>query len=155
MVVCFGGRWADGLVVVLGYFRSLPWWPHVPVGILDFEIWEGGGWIGGGSSYGCGVRCWIWFCLCEHPFSVGTLFPPPPGTVALLLAVWACCLKMCMSWLMAFVVMFSCGTLPAKADVKLSAAQMIASAVVSVGMVRYLCLKNTVLQVRVCLVSLM
>ncbi len=56
---------------------------------------------------------------------------------------------------MASVVMFGGGTTPAMADVKLSADRMSASARVSVGMVRYLCLKNTVLQVRVCLVSLM
>jgi hypothetical protein len=73
-------------------------------------------------------------------------------TVALFLVVLACCLKMCMSWLMVSVVMFGGGTKPAMADVKLSAAWMSASAGVSVGMVSYLCLKNTVLQVRVCLV---
>ncbi len=60
-----------------------------------------------------------------------------------------------MSWLMASVVMFGGGMMPAMADVKLSTAQMSASAGVSVGMVRYLCLKNTVLQVQVCLVLLM
>ncbi len=56
---------------------------------------------------------------------------------------------------MASVVMFGCGTMHAMAHVKLSAAWMSASAGVNVAMVRYLCLKNTVLQVQVCLVSLM
>jgi hypothetical protein len=56
---------------------------------------------------------------------------------------------------MASIVMFGGGTTPAMADVKLSAAWMSASAGMRVGMVRYLCLKNTVLQVRVCQVSLM
>ncbi len=56
---------------------------------------------------------------------------------------------------MASVVMFGGGRTPAMADIKLSAAWISASAGVSVGMVRYLCLKNTVLQVRVYLVSLM
>ncbi len=50
---------------------------------------------------------------------------------------------------MASVVMLSGGRTPAMADVKLSAAWMSASAGVKVGMVRYLCLKNTLLQVRV------
>jgi hypothetical protein len=76
-------------------------------------------------------------------------------TVALFLGVLACCLKMCMSWSMVSVVIFGGGTMPAMADVKLSTAQMSASAGVSVGMVRCLCLKNTVLQVWVCLMSLM
>jgi hypothetical protein len=53
------------------------------------------------------------------------------------------------------VVMFSGGTTPAMADAKLSPAQMSASAGVSVSIVRYLCLKNTELQVPLCLVSLM
>ncbi len=56
---------------------------------------------------------------------------------------------------MASIVMFGGGMLPVMADVKLSAAWMRASARVSVGMVRYLCLKNTVLQVRVCGMLLM
>ncbi len=56
---------------------------------------------------------------------------------------------------MASVVMLGGGTIPAMAELKLSAAQMSASARVRVGMVRYLCLKNTVLQVQVCLVLLM
>ncbi len=77
LVACVGGRWADGLVIVLGYYRSLTWSPHVPVRIFDFEIWEGGGWIGVGCSAGCGGRRWIWFCIGEHPFSVGTLFGLP------------------------------------------------------------------------------
>ena len=55
---------------------------------------------------------------------------------------------------MASSVMLGGGTTPAMAAVKLSAASMSASAGVMVGMVRYLCLKSTVLQVRVCLVSL-
>ncbi len=59
LVVCVGGRWADRLVAVLGYYRSLPRSPHVTVGILDFKIWEGGGWIGGRHGSGCGGRCWI------------------------------------------------------------------------------------------------
>jgi hypothetical protein len=53
------------------------------------------------------------------------------------------------------VVIFGDGTTHAMAGVKLSAARMSASDRVSVGMLRYLCLKNTVLQVRVCLVLLM
>jgi hypothetical protein len=56
---------------------------------------------------------------------------------------------------MASIVMFGGGTTPAIAYVKLSAAWMSASAGVGFGMVRYLCLKNIVLQVRVCLVLLM
>ncbi len=56
---------------------------------------------------------------------------------------------------MASVVMFGGGMTPAMADVKLSAAPISAPARVSVGMVRYLCLKNTLMQVQVCLVSLM
>jgi hypothetical protein len=56
---------------------------------------------------------------------------------------------------MASVVMLGGGTMPKLAYVKFFAAQMSASARVSVGMVRYLCLKNTVLQVRVYLLSLM
>ncbi len=56
---------------------------------------------------------------------------------------------------MASVVMLGGGTTPVMADVKLSAAGMSASVGVRVGMVRYLCLKNTVLQVQVCRVSLM
>ncbi len=51
---------------------------------------------------------------------------------------------------MASVVMLGGGLTPAMADVKLSTACMSASAGERVGMVRYLCLKNTVLQVRVC-----
>ncbi len=77
LVVCVGGRWADGLVVVLGYYLSLPWSPHVTVRIFDFELWEGGGWIGGRRGSGCGGGCWIWFCLGEHPFRVGALFQHP------------------------------------------------------------------------------
>ncbi len=46
---------------------------------------------------------------------------------------------------MASVVMFGGRTTPAMVNIKLSAAWMSASAGVSVGMVRYLCLKNTVL----------
>ncbi len=45
--------------------------------------------------------------------------------------------------------------MPAMADVKLSTARMSASAGVRVGMVRYLCLRKTVLQVQVCLMLLM
>ncbi len=60
---------------------------------------------------------------------------------------------------MASIVMFGGetlgGTTPAMADVELSAAWMSASARVSINLVRYLGLKNTVLQVQVCLVSLM
>ncbi len=47
------------------------------------------------------------------------------------------------------------GMTPAIANVKLSAAQMSASVGVRVGMVSYLCFKDTVLQVRVFLVLLM
>jgi hypothetical protein len=57
-------------------------------------------------------------------------------TVALFLVVSACCLKICMSWLMVSIVMFGGGMTPAMADVKLPAAQMSAFAGVSVGMVR-------------------
>ena len=56
---------------------------------------------------------------------------------------------------MVSTVMLGGGTTPVMAVVKLSAASMSASVGVMVGMVSYLCLKNTVLQVRVCLVSLM
>jgi hypothetical protein len=48
---------------------------------------------------------------------------------------------------MASVVMLGGETTPAMADVKLTAAWMSASSGVRVDMVRYLCLKNTVLQV--------
>ncbi len=50
---------------------------------------------------------------------------------------------------MASVVMLGGGMIPAMALVKLSVARMRASDGVSVGIVRYLCLKNTVLQIRV------
>ncbi len=50
---------------------------------------------------------------------------------------------------MASVVMLGGGMIPAMALVKLSAAHMRALDGVSVGIVRYLCLKNTVLQIRV------
>ncbi len=56
---------------------------------------------------------------------------------------------------MASVVMLGGGMTSAIADVELSAAWMSASAGVGVGMVRNLCLKNTVLQVQVCRVLLM
>ncbi len=56
---------------------------------------------------------------------------------------------------MASVVMLGGGMIPAMASVKLSAARMRALDVVIVGMVRYLCLKNTVLQICVWLVSFM
>jgi hypothetical protein len=56
---------------------------------------------------------------------------------------------------MVSVVPFGGGMTPAKADVKLSTAWMSAFARVSVGMVRYLCLKDKVLQLGVCLVLLM
>ena len=45
--------------------------------MFDFKIWEGGGWIGGRRGAGCVGRCWIWFCLDEHSFSVGTFFQDP------------------------------------------------------------------------------
>ncbi len=76
-MACVGNWWADGLVVVLGYYLSLPWPPHVTVRIFDFEIWEGGGWIGGGRGSGYGGRCFIWFCFGEHSFSMGKLFQHP------------------------------------------------------------------------------
>ena len=47
------------------------------------------------------------------------------------------------------------GTTPANASVKSSAAQMRASAGVIVGIVKYLCLKNTVLQTLAWRVSVM
>ena len=50
---------------------------------------------------------------------------------------------------MASVVIFGGGMTPASALVRLSAAQIRASAAVSVGIVRYLCLKNTELHTRV------
>jgi hypothetical protein len=56
---------------------------------------------------------------------------------------------------MASVIMLGGGMTPAIADDKLSVAWMSAFAGVRVIMVRYLCLKNTVLQVQVCQVSLM
>lgn len=48
---------------------------------------------------------------------------------------------------MVFVVMFGGGTMPFMVSVRLSAAQIRALASVKVGMVRYLCLKNTVLHI--------
>ncbi len=51
---------------------------------------------------------------------------------------------------MASIVMLGGGTAPAMADVKLSAACMSASVQVRASKARYLCLKNTVLQLRVC-----
>ena len=56
---------------------------------------------------------------------------------------------------MASVVIDDAGVLPAIAVVRLSAALMSASAGVIEGIVRYLCLKNTELQVRVLFVSVM
>ena len=60
----------------------------------------------------------------------------------------ACSLKMLINWLMELVVMLGGGMIPAMASVKLSAARMRASDGVSVGIVRYLCVKNTVLHNR-------
>ncbi len=56
---------------------------------------------------------------------------------------------------MALSVMVDGGMLPAIAAVRSSAALISASAGVSVGMVKYLCLKKTELQVRVLLVLVM
>ena len=56
---------------------------------------------------------------------------------------------------MASFVMVEGGMLPDIAAVRSSAALIRASAGVSVGMVKYLCLKNTELQVRVLLVLVM
>jgi hypothetical protein len=56
---------------------------------------------------------------------------------------------------MASVVMLGGGMTPVMVGVRLSAVRMRASAGVRDGMVRYLCLKNTKLQIRVWQVSMM
>ncbi len=71
------------------------------------------------------------------------------------LLLLACCLKILSSAMIASLVIVEIGNTPVMASARLSAALISASEGVSVGIVKYLCLKNTELQTRVLLVLLM
>jgi len=65
----------------------------------------------------------------------------------------ACILYISMSCSTASDVTVCFGMIPLMVSIRLSVAVIRASAGVKLGMVKYLCLKNTVLQIRECLVS--
>jgi hypothetical protein len=69
------------------------------------------------------------------------------------LALLACCLNMLSSCVMASLVMLETGIAPVIASDRVSTALINASDGVNVGIVRYLCLKNMKLQMRVPFVS--
>jgi hypothetical protein len=73
LVACVGGRWADGLVVVLRYYRSSPWLPYLNVRVFS-----------SGKVVAClvvaaalGVVVHVGFSSACAPYSLGAHFQHP------------------------------------------------------------------------------